>query len=696
MLILHGGLGSASAQDAPLATAPTNEDTPPEVPSQITPTDGVSIYTPEYFQGLPVITAMDMLNFIAGFSVSGGGDVRGYAGSVGNVLIDGDPPASKDQDLEDVIRRVPASQVERIEIVRGAAPGYDMRGQTVLANIVRKSGGGSMLAIALANDTFWDGRNKPGLRIEGSRRSGGRMMEGLLLAYTFADDGLGEGPRVRADGSGAVIEDAVHDSWGGGKGLDLVANGLTPLLGGRLRVNGSLKFNEYEFQFVDTSTVRAQNDDDASSTKGEIGFHYDHGLGPNTDIEVLALTRRADEDFTSIYVEPGVDAVFNQEKQTGETIGRAVLRWSVSPSLSFETGGEAAFNYLDSRIAFQENGSPVPLPSANIRVEEKRSEAFASGTWRINRRLTLESGVRYETSTITQSGDASLENSFAYAKPRALLTWTPSAKTQVRLRVEKELGQLDFNDFVSAVSFSNASVDAGNPNLRPDQTWVGEVAIERGLPNDALISLTATSRQISDAIDRIPVFQDLDDDGLPDDIDGDLVGDVFDAPGNIGDGTAQQLTVNLSVPLAAYGMTAGFVMWESEWSTSEVVDPTTGERRRRSGENPFNHKLSFDNGVPRWKMGWGFEYIVGRRETYYRVDEVRRNEWTPWLQIYANYRPAPGWSLRMEASNLLSRDIIQTRQVHDGPRSTAALLFEEKRTLNFRPWFFVRLRRTFN
>ena len=41
--------------------------------------------------------------------------------------------------------------------------------------------------------------------------------------------------------------------------------------------------------------------------------------------------------------------------------------------------------------------------------------------------LTLEAGFNYEASTISQTGDASGERDFTYAKPRAVATWTPNA-----------------------------------------------------------------------------------------------------------------------------------------------------------------------------------------------------------------------------------------------------------------------------
>ena len=37
-----------------------------------------------------------------------------------------------------ILQRIPAASVERIEVIRGSAPGIDMQGQSVVANVVRK------------------------------------------------------------------------------------------------------------------------------------------------------------------------------------------------------------------------------------------------------------------------------------------------------------------------------------------------------------------------------------------------------------------------------------------------------------------------------------------------------------------------------------------------------------------------------
>ena len=79
-----------------------------------------------------------MVNALPGFALDAGDGVRGFGGAAGNVLIDGERPATKNDTLDEVLQRIPASSVARIDVIRGGAPGIDMQGKTVIANVIRR------------------------------------------------------------------------------------------------------------------------------------------------------------------------------------------------------------------------------------------------------------------------------------------------------------------------------------------------------------------------------------------------------------------------------------------------------------------------------------------------------------------------------------------------------------------------------
>ena len=58
---------------------------------------------------------------------------------------------------------------------------------------------------------------------------------------------------------------------------------------------------------------------------------------------------------------------------------------------------------------------PVVVPNGNSTVQEMRYETFANHNWQINDRMSLESAVIVETSTIEQSGDVSNPATFSFS-----------------------------------------------------------------------------------------------------------------------------------------------------------------------------------------------------------------------------------------------------------------------------------------
>jgi outer membrane receptor protein involved in Fe transport len=139
----------------------------------------------------------------------------------------------------------------------------------------------------------------------------------------------------------------------------------------------------------------------------------------------------------------------------------------------------------------------VSLPNANITVNEKRSEGFANVSWTVLPGLSLEGGTRLEYSQISATGDSSRTRDFLYVKPRLLLAWSPDSKTQLRLRVERKLGQLDFSNFVASSNLSTFGVAAGNADLRPDQRWQFEADAERHFGDKGALVLSLLHEQIT-------------------------------------------------------------------------------------------------------------------------------------------------------------------------------------------------------
>lgn len=79
----------------------------------------VTAYPNAFFARVQPYSAFDMLAVLPGYTFSeSNAEVRGFAGAGGNVLIDGSRPASKQETLETILRRIPAGTVDHIEVIR--------------------------------------------------------------------------------------------------------------------------------------------------------------------------------------------------------------------------------------------------------------------------------------------------------------------------------------------------------------------------------------------------------------------------------------------------------------------------------------------------------------------------------------------------------------------------------------------------
>lgn len=646
---------------------------------------GVIAYPPSFFAEAAPDTAYDMVLRLPGFTFDKGAAVRGLAGSGGNVLIDGQPPVSKNDALDELLKRIPAASVARIELIRGGTPGIDMQGRSVIANVVRARTGGVRGAVMVSTHLIDDGRVLNSLRAESQAEWDGRRVELSLVYGKGPDDSLGDGVRRRTGPGGAVI--SIADVEGEGGGLRAWTTGAfeTPLAGGRLRLNGAYMRTPASGEITDRIRGGGREYEYYTNVRlqRELGGRFARPLGPATSLEAVAFQQWNDLETRADFEAPGVRRDFDLDKRVSESIGRLTIKRSFGPLWSVETGAEAALNRLESQTAFTLNGATVALPAADVEVEEARGEAFANVSWRPRPTLSLEAGLRHEASSISAEGDVRLEKSLAFTKPRLAGAWTLGGGRQLRLRLEREVGQLNFDDFVASSSaVSTGAVLAGNPDLSPQQAWVSELAFDQRLAWGAVLVATYRHAELSDVIDRAPIF----------------VGGraVADAPGNIGEGRRDEFILNLTLPLERFGLTGA--QWRGQVTVrdSEVRDPATGAAREISALRPVEWEMHLTHDLPAWRGNWGVDVLGGYRERSYRLSEVETRKQGAWVTVFGERKLAADLILRVEVQNLTERHVRRTREIHAGPRSLAPVAVTETRDLDYGRAVFIRLRKTFS
>ena len=217
--------------------------------------------------------------------------------------------------------------------------------------------------------------------------------------------------------------------------------------------------------------------------------------------------------------------------------------------------------------------------------------------------------MRVEQSSISQTGDSPLQRRFTYPKPRLALRWDADENDQLRLSLSREVGQLDFADFVAS-----ASLDTGHGQRGQRRTGTGQdLAPGRGLG--------------ASPVDRCDADAELD--PRPD-----------RRRGRPGAGGHARRCVRCA---RQHRQTAAGTRWRwncpRHWTASvsraatcvlpccgagagsPIRSPARAARSRKRTRSKASIEL--DQDLPALRMNWGIEFEhIAERETKYRFDEV--------------------------------------------------------------------------
>jgi outer membrane receptor protein involved in Fe transport len=601
---------------------------------------GTLQYPATYFEAARPQTAYDMVSRLPGFVFDDGQSARGFAGTAGNVLIDGQRPTSKTDDLQSILQRIPAGDVDRVEVIRGGAQGIDMHGQSVVANVVRKKSDSTQIVMDIDSHFWPDGHMLPEATLQFTRHAGESTYEFSVLEFANYDDSVGTGFYDVTDTVAGTVQhfDMHKKAMAFGWGVNGAAT--VPLWGGQFKANATYR----DSPFSSRNTFFAPGNDWAISDgtgakKGEVGLHWIGPVGDGLEFETLALQRLGRSTDRQVSSAVGDNEVFWYRARTAESIARATLRWRPSDALTIEGGSEGAYNLLDGESTYHVNGTAVPLPSANVRVDEKRGEVFAQAMWTITPQWKLEAGARAEYSVISETGDSANSRTFFYPKPRVLVTWSPLKDTQVRLRYERVLGQLDFSNFVASSSLGSTGVAAGNPDLSPDRHSQYEISVEQHFWDKGAVVLTLTHDDVSGVMDYIPVMGSS---GL------------YDAPGNIGGGHKNLIDLEVTLPLDKLGLTNGLLKATQIWRLTGVRDPATGTTRAFSGIRPRVFQYTLTQDIDSLKSTWGVFFFTGWDERYYRPTQFEHAKVIPpYVELNWDYKPTTEWMFSVAVKNAI-------------------------------------------
>ena len=568
-----------------------------------TASDATVTYPAEYFAQFNPYSVNDMLQRIPGISLArsgsrsqsrGGG--RGLGAGGEQVLINGRRIAGKSNEGDSQLSRIPASEVRYIEIIRGTSGELDVRGGTQVINVVLNDALSSVsFAYEVNMDRALDGTLIPGGKIAATGQYG--ALNYFLSAereprYDFRD-GFERAFNRFGDLAETVNRDETTDGWP----ISLTANfgyELSPT--DTANLNFSWTGNDVEYD-TDRVITRYQSDAVASriferdsqpseSNGFEVGGDYMHVFDNGSRWKTIAIVNEKENEFerSRFKVDPSASIetkdlyLFNYEKYQ-ERIIRSSYVFDLSQGQSIEAGVERAQTIVDTSLRLglltgvaggQEFGGLTPVTSSVGTVEEMRLEYFTIHNWSMNDRMTLETTLLFEDSSISQSGTLANSRDFSFFRPKVDYRFDITPSVQFRGIVQKIVNQLSFRDFTAGVDQMDDEQNSfeGNSDIQQMSWWNYEANLEYRLPNDAgVINTQLYYQTVFDVIDNVDVSRN---------------GEILSARGNTGDGRRYGLNLNNSLRLGFLNqpnmlLTAGFSLEEATH-----YDSILGKDRERS------------------------------------------------------------------------------------------------------------------
>lgn len=645
-------------------------------------------FVPEDFAQFAPLNAREMVERIPGFRLSdsrGQDESRGLGQATENVLINGQRLSSKSASAADILERIPASTVERIELREGASldiPGLSGLVINVIAEADGTSGTWAYRTRIIDGQTplYFGGE----LAVAGQQDNLGWSVNMVVLprGSAGAGDEIFVDPARNVLETRELVEKNLFPELEGSAGLRWTpASGLIANLNANY-TNGKRDQSERADRFpVGQPALRQRleviDESSLAELSGDVEFDALAGrlklIGVYSDRNSPLTSKR---ERTSALGEPIERSFFRQVTDETELILRSEYSWSAFGG-SWEASFEAAENTLDSTSFLLESVagselSPVDIGETGVSVEETRSEGFLTYSRDIGEKLQVQLSLGTEISEITSSGANGQNRSFTRPKGGATLSWKHSPSTTLNARINRRVGQLDFFDFVSQLDLNDGENQVGNSDIVPEQSWRVEFELEQQFGAWGAGNVLVFTEALEDIVDQIPVG-------------------TGEGPGNVDSGTRFGIEFEGTVNFDPIGIQGAQLVYSAGVRDSEIEDPLTGEDRAINGEDLIEVDLELRHDIAGTNLAWGAEFSPQITSDVYRLNSIRTDRDQPGrLSVFVEHKDI--WGLRARGTVFRPFNNIEKQsRLRFSPDRTGALVEIERSRIEEAPILILEL-----
>lgn len=650
-------------------------------------------YEKEFFDRYNSVTLLDMLRIIPGVKEildESGGDSdqneRGFGSGGDQILLNGRRLAGKSNNIDDTLSRFSASQIEKIELIRGAASGLDVQSQGLVINI----------------STFDDSNTSTTFVQVGTRYTVDHIFQPrFLISHSGSTGGFDYSLSVAREDNGFFFTrdeqffDA-NDTQTGDRFIDGNSRFLNYKFntnlsyafegGAELRLNGLYEpgrsFGEELRESSNDPLNPAFWDVDNDIDNWEVGGDYSIDLGFLGQLKALFVINQNKQDGGVNRFRGNAATLFENNREISteddrEKIFRASLTEKITEKQSLEFGSEVAIN-TSKRLFINSDRAAGTDPfivnnEDNVDIKENRYDIFAHHTYNISPKLVLQSSLTTEFSKIVAdnifpNGNVDRRDTrFTYLKPRFNLRFDVDPRNQIRATVEKKVSQLDFDNFVTFFDRQSNAFNFGNTNIRPEQLWRFSTAYEHRFANDGgSLEFELFYENYTDYISKVDFTSYLD-------VNSNVIeADAFFAlpptpalrtlvdngsgfaskSGNIDSAKGYGVTVQGSLRLGFVGIDDAVFGATYTYEKVEVIDQFLFDVRSFDGHSEHSISINFRHDITDLGLTYGVEAEIESDNTTHDIDFRWRRKPAAQFLAFAEYNILENLKARIELENI--------------------------------------------
>ena len=669
------------------------------------------IYDQAYFRQYNITNAADAIKRIPGVENLSSGNYsenyepgsnnkkRGFGSSGAQILINGERQSSKSNSIIKTLERINADSLIKIEVIRGSEAGLDVRSDGVIVNIIvdgNLSKGSGTWSAALgyltSGSSNWRGIGSWATKIKKTDIVIGFERIGDLNSRNYNEFTVDQEQSLLY----YRLRETIEYQSSNRLNIDLNSKINDKSI---IRINTLVWFNGKENapqiqEYFSPSDINNEafykkiNWDRREDNDGwEFGGDWEYQINKNNSFKLrVVLTEENEDQNDTSFLDDTIDSYRNSDETNIRKENERIIRLSfnklISKSNSLEYGIESAYNKLNrtfNLLYFDKNSvaTNAGLINTSGLVEEDRYEGFLSYNIPLSKKIRTELALNYEWSEISQSGDINLSREFKYWKPRIDIKWDYKNNRQIRFNIERNVGQINFDDFISSYDQFEETIRAGNPDLKPETSWEVKLEHEWRLPNDGgVVTIKGLASKIDGPVDRLPI-------------------DGYAGIGNLGSGEKTQARIDGSIRINKL-LEGGVFRFMGYLQSTEVIDPVTNIKRDFSWYKRWQTMIGLRQDVPGGKYSWGLTYRSQSQFNIYDPYLWGRFAQDPTLSFGFTAKINPRLNFNFIAKNILDTNFGFGRKlIYNGFKSNNDLLIQENFDINEHSFFKIELEGTF-